>query len=180
MPFSFTETSLPGVVIIETAIFADDRGFFVETYKRSDFLCAGIAAEYVQENHSRSVRDTLRGLHAQRSPKAQAKLIRVIDGEIFDVAADARKDSPTFGQWVGITLSAENRRLLYVPAGYVHGFYVVSADAQVIYKATDEYAPNCEYGVRWDDPELAIRWPGQSPLLSERDRNWPLLSETLS
>jgi dTDP-4-dehydrorhamnose 3,5-epimerase len=179
MPFSFTPTALPGVVIIEPAAFVDNRGFFLETYKQSDFHRAGIDASFVQENHSRSVKDTLRGLHAQRSPKAQSKLVRVIEGEILDVAADVRLDSPTFGRWLGVTLSSENRRLLYVPAGYVHGFYVVSAEAQVIYKTTDEYAPECEYGVRWDDPQLAIRWPGASPLLSERDKRWPLLSRLL-
>jgi dTDP-4-dehydrorhamnose 3,5-epimerase len=179
MPFSFFPTSLSGVVIIEPKAFVDSRGFFLETYKQSDFDRAGIDAVFVQENHSRSIKDTLRGLHAQRSPKTQSKLVRVIEGEVLDVAADVRRDSPTFGQWVGVTLSAENRRLLYVPAGYVHGFYVVSAEAQVIYKTTHEYAPDYEYGIRWDDPQLAIKWPGTSPLLSERDKGWPLLSESL-
>ena len=176
MPFSFQQTALPGVVIIEPKVHADQRGFFMETYKKSEFAAAGIALDFVQENHSRSVAGTLRGLHLQRPPKAQAKLVRVLEGEIFDVAADIRPDSPTYGVWVGARLSSENRRSMFIPAGFAHGFCVVSAEAQVIYKTSDEYAPELESGVRWDDPLLAIEWPCAEPLLSERDKKWPNLS----
>lgn len=177
MPFSFLPTDLPGVVIIEPRVFADDRGFFMETMKKSEFAAAGIDVTFVQENHSKSVRGTLRGLHGQRSPKAQGKLVRAIEGEIFDVAVDVRRDSATFGRWVSVVLSAENRRSVYVPPGYAHGFCVVSPAAQVIYKTTNEYAPELEWGVRWDDPDLAIPWPVKSPVLSARDSRWPSLAE---
>jgi dTDP-4-dehydrorhamnose 3,5-epimerase len=177
MAFSFQQTALPGVVIVETRIFTDARGFFMESYKKSEFVAAGLDAEFVQENHSRSVRGTLRGLHLQRPPRAQGKLIRVVDGEIFDVAADIRADSPTYGTWISVVLSSENRKSVFIPAGYAHGFCVVSAEAQVVYKTTDEYAPELEWGVRWDDPLLAIPWPVNDPCLSERDRHWPLLAQ---
>jgi dTDP-4-dehydrorhamnose 3,5-epimerase len=176
MPFTFTPTALPGVIIIEPTVFADSRGFFMETYKRSAFAEAGLEMVFVQENHSRSVRGTLRGLHLQRPPRAQGKLVRVLQGEILDVAADIRPDSPTFGQWESVTLSDSNRRSLYIPAGYAHGFCVLSADAEVVYKTTDEYAPELEWGVRWDDPLLAIPWPISSPILSPRDARWPPLT----
>jgi dTDP-4-dehydrorhamnose 3,5-epimerase len=176
MPFIFKPTALPGVVVIEPQVFEDDRGFFMETYKKSDFISAGLDVDFVQENHSRSVQGTLRGLHLQRAPRAQGKLVRAVEGEILDVAADIRRESPTFGQWVSVTLSAENRRSVYIPAGYAHGFCVVSPDAQVLYKTTDEYAPELEWGVRWDDPVLGIPWPVSAPLLSSRDSHWPALS----
>ena len=175
MPFTFKPTALPGVTIIEPTIFEDERGFFMETFKKSEFARAGIDVEFVQENHSRSLAGTLRGLHLQRPPKAQAKLVRVLEGEIFDVAADIRPDSPTYGTWVSVTLSAENRRSIFIPAGFAHGFCVVSPAAQVAYKTTDEYAPELESGVRWNDPLLAIPWPCAEPILSERDRRWTLL-----
>jgi dTDP-4-dehydrorhamnose 3,5-epimerase len=175
MPFTFSATSLPGVLVIEPRVFADDRGFFMETYKQSEFADAGIAVDFVQANHSRSVRGTLRGLHFQRPPRAQAKLVRVIAGEVFDVAVDVRRGSPTFGQSVCATLSAENRRSLFVPAEYAHGFCVLSAEAEVLYSASAEYAPALESGVLWNDPALAIPWPVTAPLLAERDRRWPPL-----
>lgn len=178
MPFTFKPTALPGVTIIEPTVFEDDRGFFMETYKKSAFALAGIDVEFVQENHSRSVAGTLRGLHLQRPPKAQAKLVRVLEGEIFDVAADIRPGSPTYGVWVSVVLSSENRRSIFIPAGFAHGFCVVSPAAQVAYKTTDEYAPELESGVRWDDPRLAIPWPCTAPVLSERDRRWTFLPAT--
>ena len=176
MPFSFERTALPGVVIIEPKVYEDQRGFFMETYKKSEFARGGIGDDFVQENHSRSVAGTLRGLHLQRPPKAQAKLVRVVEGEIFDVAADIRPDSPTYGVWVGARLSSENRRSIFIPAGFAHGFCVISAEAQVVYKTTDEYAPELEWGARWDDPLLGIGWPCAEPLLSDRDKKWPYLS----
>jgi dTDP-4-dehydrorhamnose 3,5-epimerase len=176
VPFYFQQAELPGVVVIEPKVFADERGFFVETFKQSDFDAAGMRAGFVQENHSKSVRGTLRGLHFQRAPKAQGKLVRTIVGEIFDVAADVRLDSPTFGKWVGVHLTATNKRSLFVPPGYAHGFCVLSDEAEVIYKTTAEYAPAFECGVRWDDPALAIDWPISNPVLSARDERWEWLS----
>lgn len=176
MPFSFEPTRLPGVVIVQPAVFEDHRGFFMETYKRSEFLGAGIDVDFVQENHSRSACGTLRGLHLQREPEAQAKLVRVIEGEIFDVAADIRPGSPTYGQWVSTVLSSANRRAIFIPAGYAHGFCVTSPEAQVMYKTSREYAPELEWGVRWNDPLLAIPWPIDQPRLSERDSLWPYLA----
>ena len=179
MPFTFTPTALPGVVIIEPTIFQDLRGSFMETYKKSDFAAAGIDVRLVQENHSRSVRGTLRGLHLQRPPKEQAKLTRVVAGEVFDVAADVRPDSPTYGQWVGVKLSSDNRKSLFIPAGYAHGFCVCSSEAELLYHTSEEYAPDLEWGVRWDDPVLRIRWPVNEPRLSDRDCRWPLLTPRL-
>ena len=180
MSLIFTPAALPGVMIIEPKVFSDERGYLMETYKRSEFIAAGVKADFVQENHSLSLYGTLRGLHLQRQPKAQAKLVRVIDGTVFEVVADVRRDSPNFGQWASFVLSAENRRSLFVPAGYAHGFCVTSAEAQVVYKMTEEYAPELEWGVRWDDPILGITWPISSPRLSVRDSRWPGLSERVA
>lgn len=176
MSFTFTPTSLPGVIVVQPDVLGDDRGFVMEIYKRSDFVAAGLDVEFVQENHSRSVQGTLRGLHLQRPPGAQGKLVRVVEGEILDVAADIRRESATFGQWVSVPLSAENRRSVYIPAGFAHGFCVVSSVAEVVYKMTEEYSPELEWGARWDDPVLGIRWPVSAPRLSQRDSNWPPLA----
>jgi dTDP-4-dehydrorhamnose 3,5-epimerase len=180
MPFTFEATNLPGVIVVQPRSFSDERGYFLETYKKSDFESAGIHGNFVQENHSKSMQSTLRGLHAQRSPKAQDKFVRVVEGEIFDVAVDMRRDSTMFGRWISVVLSAENRRSLFVPAGCLHGFCVTSPEAQVIYKTTNEYAPELEYGVRWDDATLSIPWPVITPRLSERDQRWPSLEELLN
>jgi dTDP-4-dehydrorhamnose 3,5-epimerase len=177
MPFIFHETALPGVTIIEPKSFEDERGFFMETYKKSEFVAAGIDIDLVQENHSKSTSGTLRGLHGQRAPKAQAKLVRAICGTVFDVVVDARPESPHFKRWVSVILSDENRRSLFVPAGYAHGFCVLSPEAEVIYKTSVEYAPDFEWGIRWDDADLAIPWPVTQPQLSLRDSRWPRLSE---
>jgi dTDP-4-dehydrorhamnose 3,5-epimerase len=173
-------TELPGVILIEPAVFSDERGFFLESYQRDKFAAGGIEAVFVQDNHSRSARHTLRGLHAQlRRP--QGKLIRVIEGEIYDVAVDIRRGSPTFGRWVGAWLSAENFRQIYVPPGFVHGFCVTSAAAQVEYKCTDFYDPASEITVQWNDPALGIIWPESllqaGPLLSPKDQKGKLLAE---
>lgn len=176
MPFRFTELELPGVKLIEPRVAGDQRGFFMETYRQGDYAAAGISGPFVQENHSRSVRGTLRGLHFQRPPKAQAKLVRCIVGEIYDVAVDMRPDSVTFGRWVGVTLSADNRNMLFIPGWCAHGFCVVSDYAEVVYKTTAEYAPELEAGVAWGDSDLAITWPIDAPILSERDQRWPSLA----
>jgi dTDP-4-dehydrorhamnose 3,5-epimerase len=180
MPLSFEPTALPGVIVIVPKVFSDDRGFLMETFKQSEFEAAGLRLSLVQENHSWSTLGTLRGLHYQREPKAQGKLVRVISGEIFDVAVDIRRGSPTFGRWIGVSISAANRKSIYIPPGFAHGFCVTSADADVIYKTTEEYAPEYEDGIRWDDPELAIAWPIATPTLSARDQRWPSLAESVS
>lgn len=169
----FTATDISDVVLIEPQVFGDERGFFMETWHAEKFAEAGINAAFVQDNHSRSVQGTLRGLHYQLK-QPQGKLVRVISGEVFDVAVDFRKDSPTFGRWVGVTLSAENRKMLWVPPGFGHGFYVTSETAEFVYKCTNFYAPEHEKTVYWDDPDLAIKWPllpDLSPLLSPKDES---------
>ncbi|MHB0856883.1 MAG: dTDP-4-dehydrorhamnose 3,5-epimerase [Anaerolineae bacterium] len=170
------ETRLPGVLIVEPRVFEDSRGFFYESYSLRDYAAQGIADAFVQDNHSRSIHGTLRGLHYQTSP-GQAKLVRVAVGEVFDVAVDIRHGSPTFGQWVGVMLSAENRRQLYIPTGFAHGFCVTSPVAEFLYKVTSYYAPAAERGLAWDDPDLAIDWPLGDPVLSERDRHHPRLCD---
>jgi dTDP-4-dehydrorhamnose 3,5-epimerase len=176
MPLTFEPTEIPDVLRVVPKVLADARGFLMETFKESEFVAAGIGFRLVQENHSRSTQGTLRGLHFQREPKAQGKLVRVIFGEIFDVAVDIRPGSPTFGRWVGEWLSADNRKALYVPPGFAHGFCVTSSEAEVIYKTTEEYAPDHEGGIAWNDPALKIAWPIASPTLSPRDERWPPLS----
>ena len=169
-------TEIPGVLIIEPEVFADGRGFFMETYHAARYREHGIEGPFVQDNHSRSVAGTLRGLHLQvRRP--QGKLVRVIEGEVYDVCVDVRRGSPTFGRWVGVTLTAENVRQCYVPPGFAHGFCVLTPVAQVEYKCTDFYDPGGELGVAWNDPALAISWPVRDPILSARDRDHPTLAE---
>lgn len=175
MPFNFLPTRIAEVLVIEPRVFADDRGFFMETYKRSEFATHGIVEQFVQCNQSRSARGILRGLHFQMQPKAQGKLVRAVAGAIFDVAVDLRKGAPTYGQWVGVELSAANNKMLYAPAGFAHGFCVVSAEADIVYMTTDEYAPALESGIAWNDPDLNITWPVTTPRLSERDQKWPRL-----
>lgn len=164
----FTETSLPGVILIEPRVFEDERGYFLETFQRDRYAEAGIALDFVQDNHSYSSRGTLRGLHAQ-TRKPQGKLVRVVEGEVFDVAVDIRPGSPNFGQWVGVTLRADNFRQVYIPPGFAHGFCVVSEAAHFEYKCTDFYDPGGEICIRWDEPEIGIRWPIAAPVLSARD-----------
>ena len=165
----FLPQELPEVILVEPVVHRDARGFFLETFHAAKFRAAGLPTLFVQDNHSASVRGTLRGLHLQLR-KPQGKLVRVIEGEIWDVAVDARPDSPTFGRWTAATLSAENHRLLYIPPGFAHGFCVLSDRAQVHYKCTELYDPADEVGVAYDDPALNIQWPVSEPLLSDRDR----------
>ncbi len=178
MPFRFTPLVIPDVILIEPMVFEDARGCFAEIYKRSEFVSAGIAEAFVQDNYSHSRRGVLRGLHYQTAPKAQGKLVSAIAGEIFDVATDIRRGSPTRGRWVGVTLSAENRKMLYVPEGFAHGFCVLSDHADVVYKVTAEYAPDLERGIVWNDPDLSIAWPVSAPLLSPKDSDLPLFRDT--
>lgn len=166
-------TALAGVLEIEPVVHHDARGFFFEAYRADRYRQAGIDVTFVQTNHSRSVKGTLRGLHWQEAPHAQAKLIRVVAGEVFDVAVDVRANSPTFGQWVGVTVSAVNFRQIFIPAGFAHGFCVLSDVAELVYQCSDVYDAACERGLRWDDPDLAITWPITSPIISDRDRNHP-------
>lgn len=169
-------TDLPGVLVIEPTVNQDNRGFFLETYHAERYKAHGIGETFVQDNHSRSAGRTLRGLHLQlRHP--QGKLIRVIEGEIFDVAVDVRRGSPTFGRWVGVALSAENFKQCYVPPGFAHGFCVVSPVAQVEYKCTDIYDPQSEVGIAWNDPAIGITWPVPDPILSARDSKNPPMAE---
>lgn len=166
------KTKLAGVFIIEPKVFGDNRGFFFESYHQQRYRDAGIKATFVQDNQSKSVKNTLRGLHYQVNP-GQGKLIRVIAGEIFDVAVDIRWNSPTFGQWFGVNLSAEDKKQIYVPVGFAHGFCVLSDTVEVCYKCTDYYSPKDERGILWNDPTLAIDWPVKAPILSDRDRQHP-------
>ena len=174
------DTAIADVKIIEPAVFGDERGFFFESFNQAKFNQAvGYDVAFVQDNHSRSAKGVLRGLHYQLPPHPQGKLVRCVVGEVFDVAVDIRKSSPTFGQWVGVHLSAENKRQLWIPPGFAHGFLTLSEYAEFLYKTTDYWAKDCEQAIIWNDPSIAIDWPafdGQ-PLLSEKDRLAPKLSE---
>ena len=167
-----TPLKIPDVVLIEPKVFGDERGYFFESFNQTAFnQTIGYEVQFVQDNHSKSQKGVLRGLHYQLPPKAQGKLVRVIQGEVFDVAVDIRKDSPTFGQWVGVILSAENKRQLWIPAGFAHGFITLSESAEFLYKTTDYYAPEYERCIAWNDPEIGINWPlDQTPVLSDKDQ----------
>ena len=173
-----TETSLAGVFVIEPAVFGDQRGFFMESYNRRKFAeMTGFDGDFVQDNHSKSSISVLRGLHYQLQ-QAQGKLVRVVRGEVFDVAVDIRKSSPNFGRCVGVTLSEANKRMVWIPPGFAHGFLVTSESCEFLYKTTDYWAPQHERSIRWDDPALNIEWPlPGSPILSDKDRNAPLLAD---
>lgn len=166
------QTSIPDVKLIEPQVFGDERGFFMESWNRETFGKHGLPTDFVQDNHSRSRQGTLRGLHYQiRNP--QGKLVRVVQGEVFDVAVDLRRGSATFGRWVGVVLSEENHRQLWVPPGFAHGFYVLSVQADFLYKCTAPYTPDAERAIRWDDPQIGIDWPlveGRAPVLSKKDQ----------
>jgi len=176
--FVFNKTEIEGVFIIEPKVFGDERGFFMETYKQSDFEQAGLKYNFIQDNQSRSHKGVLRGLHYQRN-FPQAKLVRVIQGEVFDVAVDLRKDSPTYGKWVGVVLSAENKKMFMIPRGFAHGFLVLSDTAEFVYKCDELYHPEDEGGIMWNDPDVGIKWPlKEEPSLSEKDKEHPLLRDS--
>jgi len=175
MPFQFTSLDIPEVILVEAQRFGDDRGFFMETYKHPDFAANGISERFIQDNCSRSAYGVLRGLHYQLNPRAQGKLVGVVQGEVFDVAVDIRQGSPTYGRWVGEMLSVANGRMLYIPPGFAHGFCVLSEFATLSYKSTNTYAPECERGIIWNDPDIGIRWPVRDPILSAKDQSLPTL-----
>jgi len=173
-----TETTLPGVFVLEPTVFGDDRGFFFESYNQRRFReLTGFDGEFVQDNHARSSKNVLRGLHYQIQ-QAQGKLVRVIEGEVYDVAVDVRRSSPNFGKWIGVRLSAENRKMIWVPAGFAHGFVVTSATCEFLYKTTDYWAPAHERCILWNDPKLAIDWPlTGEPIMSAKDQKGTLLAD---
>jgi dTDP-4-dehydrorhamnose 3,5-epimerase len=175
----FIPTQIPDVILIEPEVFKDARGFFFESYRKDIFAKNGITLDFIQDNHSRSSKGTLRGLHYQVGPMAQAKLIRVVCGEVFDVAVDVRKGSKTFGQHVTTRLSVEKHNMLFVPEGFAHGILALTDDTQLLYKVSQLYSPSQEHGIRWDDPSLGIAWPklGVPVILSDKDRKFPLFKE---
>lgn len=176
MPFTFHNTPIRDLVIVEPRVFPDERGFFLETYKKSDFQKIGINENFAQDNHSFSHKGVIRGLHYQLPPKAQGKLVRVIRGAVWDVAADIRTSSPTFKKWFGVELSDGNARMLYIPPGFAHGFIALTDEVHLTYKCTEEYAPEADAGIRWDDPDIGIEWPEITPIVSEKDAILPYLS----
>ncbi len=178
MPFQFKRLEIPEVILIEPQIVQDQRGSFMETYKLSDFSSAGIQENFVQDNHSASVKGVLRGLHYQKHPAAQGKLVRCLSGKIFDVAVDIRKGSLTFGRWLGVEISKENNLMLYIPPGFAHGFATISDTADVVYKCTSEYSREQDRGILWNDPDLKISWSITDPILSAKDLSLPLLRDS--
>ncbi len=173
-----TKTKLDGVVIIEPNVFGDNRGFFMESWNKKKMEEAGLFYDFVQDNHSKStVKGTIRGIHFQKGDKAQAKLVRCIKGVVLDVAVDLRKNSPTFKQWVGVELSAENKKQLLIPRGFGHGFVTLTDDVEFLYKADNYYAPEADAGIRWNDPDIGVEWGVENPILSEKDKKNPFLKD---
>ncbi len=179
MPSTFKRLEIDGLILVEPRSFHDERGFFLESFKESEFAAAGITERFVQDNHSLSVKNVIRGLHYQKEPRAQGKLVRVIKGRVWDVAVDIRPGSASYGKWLGVELSEENHLMLYIPPGFAHGFASLSNEVHLLYKCTREYDPALDAGIRWDDPDLAIQWPVGNPLLSPKDRILPLLKDVI-
>jgi dTDP-4-dehydrorhamnose 3,5-epimerase len=177
MPFMFRAFEIPGPILIQPRVFRDERGYFLETFKKSGFAANGIDENFIQDNHSFSRRNVIRGLHYQLPPAAQAKLVSVVKGSVWDVVVDIRSDSPHYLKWVVAELSGENHTMLFIPPGFAHGFAVLSEDAHLLYKCTSEYTPRQERGIRWDDPQINIDWPVRDPIVSERDQDLPLLKD---
>ncbi|HAR62510.1 MAG: dTDP-4-dehydrorhamnose 3,5-epimerase [Candidatus Margulisiibacteriota bacterium] len=177
MPFQFSKLSIPDLVLLEPKVFHDSRGYFVETYKESEFLAQGINYSFVQDNRSKSIKGVLRGLHYQLAPKSQGKLVSVIKGRVWDVAVDIRKSSPMFGKWIGIELSEENNRIFFIPPGFAHGFVALTDEVHLQYKCTNEYSGALDRGIIWNDPDLAIDWPVSAPIVSQKDSLLPRLKD---
>lgn len=178
MPFEFKKLEIEEVILVTPKVFKDDRGFFLESYQKTTFQNNGIDVEFNQDNHSKSTKGVLRGLHYQTNPKAQAKLVRCSKGKIFDVAVDIRKNSKTFGKWVGEVLSEENKNMLFIPEGFAHGFIVLSDEAELLYKASNEYSPSNDRGIKWDDPDINVEWGIDfEPIISEKDAKQPYLKD---
>jgi len=177
MPFSFIKAEIEGLVIVEPRSFSDSRGYFMESYKKSEFESNGITVEFKQDNHSYSTKGVLRGLHYQKPPAAQAKLVRVIKGSVWDVAVDIRRNSPTFKKWAAVELSEDNKRMFYIPEGFAHGFLALTDEVHLMYKCSNEYSPQHDAGIIWNDPEIDIKWPIDVPLLSDKDVKLPLLKD---
>lgn len=174
----FTKTKLDGVVIIEPDVFGDNRGFFMESWNKNKMEEAGLYYDFVQDNHSKStVKGTLRGIHFQKGDKAQAKLVRCVKGAVFDIAVDLRKNSPTFKQWFGVELSADNKKQLLIPRGFGHGFITLTNDVEFLYKADNYYVPEADAGIRWNDPDIGVEWGVKNPILSEKDKKNPFLKD---
>lgn len=177
MAFEFKRLEIPDVILINAKTFTDERGFFMESYKDSEFKANGVIFDFKQDNHSKSSKNVLRGLHYQLEPYAQGKLVKVVTGRIFDVAVDIRKGSPTFGNWISAELSEENKQMLWIPPGFAHSFLSLEDNTNVLYKSTNEYNKESERGILWNDPEINIKWPVSNPILSEKDKKHPLLKE---
>lgn len=178
MPFIFEKQTIPEVILIKPKIFGDNRGFFMESYKKSDFVANGINVDFVQDNHSKSSKGVLRGLHYQAKPHAQAKLIKCVKGEIYDIAVDIRPNSPTFSKYIKVKLSEENKEMLFIPEGFAHGFVVLTNEAELIYKTNAEYNAKNDRGILWNDKDININWEIDfEPILSEKDKNQPTLKE---
>lgn len=178
MAFTFQKLEIPEVILIKTDLYGDNRGFFMESYKQSEFEKNYIMEKFVQDSHSLSGKNVLRGLHYQISPKTQGKLVRCIRGEIFDAVVDIRSESETYGKWVSAILSKENHDELYIPPGFAHGFCVLSDEAEILYKQSNEYSPDHERGIFWNDPEIGINWPIKNPIIAERDSKFPLFKDS--
>lgn len=177
MPFEFQKTKLEGVIVVNPKIFPDERGEFAELYQQSAFAAGGIDASFVQINYSKSKQHALRGLHYQLPPKAQGKLVQVSAGSAFDVAVDIRKNSPTFGTWIGVTLSSTEKNMLYIPPGFAHGFCALEENTEFVYYCTEEYSKEHERGIVWSDPAIGIQWPVENPIISDRDAVYPVLAQ---
>lgn len=177
MPFKFTKLEIDGLVVVEPRVFGDDRGFFLESYKKSEFASNGISEDFVQDNHSLSKKGVIRGLHYQHNPRAQGKLVRVVKGAVWDVAVDIRKSSKTFLKWIALELSEENNKMFYIPAGFAHGFAALTDNVHLMYKCTNEYDAKLDAGIMWNDPQIALKWPVENPVVSDKDKQLPLLKD---
>jgi dTDP-4-dehydrorhamnose 3,5-epimerase len=177
MPFDFRKTDIEGLILVEPRVFNDERGFFMESYKKSDFAANGIDFNFLQDNHSLSVKNVIRGLHYQHPPRAQGKLVRVMTGAVWDVAADIRRSSATYLKWVSFELSGENNKMLFIPPGFAHGFLALTDNVHLVYKCTEEYDLKLDTGIRWNDPDIGIKWPVINPVVSPKDAMLPFLKD---